>query len=134
MAVCRNCGKESARIRTTFTDNGPIDECSFCKQESFDSKVTVPSDQKIWMGYEAHPEQYTKAADGGYDRKPEYRAEQEARLSQESEEEKEKRLRAEAKKRRERRTMEMNPAEQLAALAKARQYADFIEGGVDIVH
>jgi hypothetical protein len=79
------------------------------------------------MGYEAHPNEYVKAADGGFDRKPEYRAEQEQRLTQETDEDREARLRAEAKKRSERRTDPLSPSELTYALNRARKMAQWIE-------
>lgn len=79
------------------------------------------------MGYEAHPNEYVKSPDGGFDRKPEYRAEQEERLRSETEEERENRLRAEAKKRAERRTVPMNEAELLSAISKAREISDWMK-------
>ena len=83
------------------------------------------------MGYEAHPEEYIKAEDGGYDRKPEYRAEQEARLQAESEEERMEREKAEAHKRAHRRTSAMDMGEMLSAVNKARQIADaFVQTGL----
>lgn len=86
------------------------------------------------MGYEAHPNEYERAPDGGWDRKPEYRAEQEEKLRQPTEEEKENLSNSIRKKRAERRTMPMTPAEESAALAKALQYASYIEEVADIVH
>lgn len=82
------------------------------------------------MGFEAHPNQYQKKYDSQgviYERKPEYRAEQEQKLREATEEENEAQARAVRKKRAERRTTEMTPAEQLAALAKARMIADWVE-------
>lgn len=82
------------------------------------------------MGFEAHPNQYQKKYDSEgviYERKPEYRAEQEERLRGATDEEREAEARAIQKKRAERRTTEMTPAEQLAALAKARMIADWVE-------
>ena len=138
MAVCGNCKSEGSRIRTIWAEDGSQrDECPNCSPTSFE-KFTDPSDKKIWMGYEAHPNEYVKAADGGYDRKPEYRAEQEEQLRQETEEERTKRLKAEANKRSERRTLAMSPAEEAAAMAKAARYAQWLmelsEQGTDVVH
>lgn len=134
MAICGNCGAERSRVRTVFSeDGGKQDECPNCHPESFE-KFTMPSDQKIWMGYEAHPNEYMKAEDGGFDRKPEYRAEQEAKLQQETAEEMETRLRAEENKRRNRRTLPMTEAEEAAAIRKAAMYAEMMQKGIDIVH
>ncbi len=129
MAVCA-CGAEGPRIRSRWTDKGERlpDECPQCHPESFE-KFTAPSDKKIWMGYEAHPNEYVRAADGGYDRKPEFRAEQEQRLSQETEEEKEQRLKVEARKRAERRKTSMDSIELAQALRIASMYADAIQEG-----
>lgn len=79
------------------------------------------------MGYEAHPNEYVRSADGGYDRKPEYRAEQEERLRSETDEEREIREQAEAKKRATRRTSAMTPAELKQAIAKAMLVAEAME-------
>jgi hypothetical protein len=126
MAVCSNCKLEGPRVRSRWTEDGQLpDECPSCAPESFE-KFTDPSDKKIWMGYEAHPNEYVKAPDGGYDRKPEYRAEQEARLARETDEERDKRLAIEAKKRAERRTEPMTGAELAAAMQKAEQIADWM--------
>ncbi len=137
MAVCSNCKSESPRVRTHFAEDGQRDECPNCAPETFE-KFTAPSDKKIWMGYEAHPNEYVKAEDGGYDRKPEYRAEQEQQLSEATEEEKELQRRAEENKRKTRRTDPMTPAEHLAAIAKARQIADSLQEiaqeGTDVIH
>lgn len=103
----------------------PFDECPNCAPSSFE-KFTAPSDKKIWMGHEAHPNEYVKAPDGGFDRKPEYRAEQEQRLSQATEEEREAQARAVAHKRATRRTSPMTEAETIAAVRKASEIAAWI--------
>lgn len=128
MAKCSNCGTETTRTRTIFADSGTREECRHCNPQGFE-KFTDPSDKKIWMGYEAHPNEYVRAEDGGYDRKPEYRAEQEERLRQETEEERDARLRKEAKKRSERRTEAMDSIEFARALRVAEIYADAIQQG-----
>lgn len=126
MTTCSGCGAETTRTRLIWDKDGKQrEECRSCAPESFE-KFTAPSDKKIWMGYEAHPNEYVKAEDGGYDRKPEYCAEQEQRLAQETEEEKTKRLAAEARKRAERRTAPMDSAELAGALAKAEQIANWL--------
>jgi hypothetical protein len=125
MSLC-NCGHEGTRIRTIWSEDGARrTECPHCAPGSFE-KFTTPSDKKIWMGYEAHPNEYVKSEDGGYDRKPEYRAEQEQKLMEATEEEQEKQRRAEANKRATRRTEPMSPAEMSAALRKAEEIADWI--------
>ena len=96
------------------------DECPSCAPQAFE-KFTAPSDKKIWMGYEAHPNEYVHSEDGGFDRKPEYRAEQEARLSAETEDEKAMRLKAEDDKRATRRTKPMDALEIAAALRWAEE-------------
>lgn len=128
MAVCGNCGTVTTRIRTSFPADGaqPRDECPTCAPSTFE-KFTAPSDKKIWMGYEAHPNEYVKSADGGFDRKPEYRAEQEEQLRNETEEERTNRLKAEAEKRATRRTHQMDDSELIAAVTKARMVADWME-------
>lgn len=128
MAICGNCGAESARIRSRWDDKGrPLsDQCHACAPETFD-KFTAPSDKKIWMGYEAHPNEYVQAADGGYDRKPEYRAEQEAKLVQGANDDAEAQRIAEERKRAERRTEPMTPTELRYALEKARRIAESME-------
>jgi hypothetical protein len=132
MAKCSNCGFEGTRVRSRWTEKGAQlpDECPNCSQGSFE-KFTAPSDKKIWLGYEAHPNEYVKAGDGGFDRKPEYRAEQEQKLQQETEEERDARLKAEAKKRRERRTEPMTPAEHSAAMRRAEEIARWIAEAAD---
>jgi len=126
VAKCGNCGEEGPRVRSRWTEDSQLpDECPNCAPESF-GKVTDPSDKKIWMGFEAHPNEYVKAEDGGYDRKPEYRAEQEARLSGETPEEREAQERAVAKKRAERRTAPMDSVELAMALRKAEEIADWM--------
>ena len=127
MAKCSNCGAEGTRIRSRWTEKGTQlpDECPNCAPQAFE-KFSAPSDKKIWMGYEAHPNEYVKAEDGGFDRKPEYRAEQEERLRQETEDERTLRLEAEAKKRATRRTEPMTPAEFEQAVRKAQDIAGWI--------
>lgn len=126
MAMCGNCKAESTRVRSRWNENEQLpDECPNCAPDSF-GKFTMPSDRKLWMGYEAHPNEYVKAPDGGYDRKPEYRAEQEAKLSEETEEERQTRLNIEAKKRATRRTEPMNEIELQAAMRKAEEVASFL--------
>lgn len=128
MAICGNCGAEGTRIRARWSDKGVQlpDECPACAPQSFE-KFSNPSDQKIWMGYEAHPNEYVRSADGGFDRKPEYRAEQEQKLARETIDERDERLRAEAKKRAERRTLPMTLSELNEALTKARMISDWME-------
>ena len=128
MAVCGNCGSESARVRSRWGEKGVqlADECPSCAPAQFE-KFTAPSDKKIWMGYEAHPNEYVQSADGGFDRKPEYRAEQEQRLTQETEDERIARERAEANKRATRRTDPMTPDETLQAIRKANLYAAMMQ-------
>jgi len=82
------------------------------------------------MGYEAHPNEYEKRYDQEgviHVRKQEYRAEQEARLALPATDEQEQQAKAEEEKRRHRRKEDMTPAEQLYALAKAREIAEWIE-------
>lgn len=120
MARCGNCGSEGCRVRSRWDEKGNAlpDECPQCTPAAFE-KFSNPSDKKIWMGYEAHPNEYVQSEDGGFDRKPEYRAEQEQRLRAETEDEREERLRAEAKKRATRRTEPMTTVEFEHALKKA---------------
>jgi hypothetical protein len=126
MSVCSNCKQETTRLRTTWKEDGTcFHQCPHCAPESFE-KFTAPSDKKIWMGYEAHPNEYVKAEDGGYDRKPEYRSEQEQKLGEPTEEEKELQRRAEEKKRNERRITPMNEAELAAATRRAEEIASFL--------
>jgi hypothetical protein len=127
MAVCGNCKSTTTRVRTHWTEDGTqFDECPQCAPKSFE-KFTNPSDKKIWMGYEAHPNEYIKSPDGGYDRKPEYRAEQEQRLAKATEEEQEKQMRIEAKKRSERRTTPMDSVELAHAMRRAEEIANLIQ-------
>lgn len=128
MATCGNCGAVGPRVRSRWREGAQLpDECPSCAPQSFDGKFTAPSDKKIWMGYEAHPNEYVKSADGGYDRKPEYRAEQEEKLRQPTAEEMEAQEKAVANKRASRRTAPMSPAEMTAALSKAREIAACME-------
>jgi hypothetical protein len=78
------------------------------------------------MGYEVHPNEYVKAEDGGYDRKPEYRAEQEAQLCELTEEEKTAEALAIIKKRAERRTHPMDAVELATAMARAEEIAGWL--------
>lgn len=137
MAVCSTCGHASTRVRSRWNEKGARlpDECHYCQPQNFE-KVTDPSDKKIWMGFEAHPNEYEKRYDGDgvfYIRKPEYRAEQEQKLGTATEDEAAAEKRAIAKKRKERRTEPMNESETLAAIAKAKQIADALQGAA-IVH
>ncbi len=129
MSICGHCGAESTRIKTHFCEDGSrYDECPQCNPSDFE-KVTDPSDKKIWMGYEAHPNEYEKQYDKDgviYMRKPEYRAEQEQRLMEQTEEELEAQKLAVAKKRATRRTTPMTEAEQIAAVRKASEIASWI--------
>ena len=137
MAICSGCGNESTRTRSRWNDDGQLpDICPHCSPESFE-KFSTPSDKKIWMGFEANPNEYEKRYDNDgvfYIRKQEYRAEQEDRLRSETEEERTLREQAEARKRAERRTSPMTPAEEAAAMKKAALYAELLQGGVDIIH
>jgi hypothetical protein len=127
MAICSNCNAQTTRVRSRWTEDGVQrpDECPQCAPQSFE-KFTAPSDKKIWMGYEAHPNEYVKSEDGGYDRKPEYRAEQEAHMALPTAGEKEAQERAVAQKRAERRTTPMDEAEMRQAMRKAEELATWI--------
>lgn len=141
MATCSNCGAQGTRIRSRWTEKNVQlpDECPQCAPSSFE-KFSAPSDKKIWMGYEAHPNEYKKvdAGDGGviYERKPEYRAEQEEKLLEVSAEEQEKQRLAVANKRATRRTLPMDALELAAALGKAETIANWIAAsaaqGIDV--
>jgi hypothetical protein len=83
------------------------------------------------MGWEAHPNEYEKKYDKDgliYERKPEYRAEQEARLRQPTEDEREAQRKAEEKKRATRRTEPMNQAELSVAMRKAEELVERMRG------
>lgn len=129
MSICGTCKAEGTRIRTIWSGDGAQrDECPSCTPESFE-KFTAPSDKKIWMGYEAHPNEYEKCHDKDgvlYYRKPEYRAEQEQKLMEATEEEKELQRRAEEKKRKDRRTTPMDEAELAVATRRAEEIASFL--------
>ena len=127
MSVCSNCGAQGKRIRSRWTEKNIQlpDECPQCAPGAFE-KFTNPSDKKIWMGYEAHPNEYVKSEDGGYDRKSEYRAEYEQKLLEATVEEQETQRRAEEHKRATRRTLPMDAAEQAAALKRAEEIADWL--------
>jgi hypothetical protein len=137
MAKCSTCGNEGNRVRSRWNEKGIRlpDECPSCAPGSFD-KFTAPSDKKIWMGWEAHPNEYAKvhAEDGGviYNRKPEYRAEQEAKLALPAQDEQEREGWAIARKRRERRTIPMDESEMLAAISKARKIAAALVESADV--
>lgn len=117
-------------MRTIFCEDGSQrEECPHCAPDNFE-KFTVPSDRKIWAGWEAHPNEYEKKYDKDgviYERKPEYRAEQEQRLMQATEEERLAQERAVAKKRKERRTTPMDAVELAAAMRRAEEVADWIK-------
>lgn len=137
MAVCGNCRAEGFRIRSRWVKGIQLpDECPQCKPDAFDGKITMPSDKKIWMGYEAHPNEYVKGEDGGFDRKPEYRAEQEAKLGLQSADDREAQEKAVKAKRASRRTLPMDAAEFSSALHKAAQIANWLEEsarqGIDV--
>jgi hypothetical protein len=129
MTICSNCKAESTRIRTHWAEDGTkFDECPICAPSSFE-RFTDPSDKKIWMGYEAHPNEYEMQYDKDgviMMRKPEYQAEQEEQLMQETEEEKEAQARAVAKKRAERRTEPMNAVEESYAIRRAEEVAGWV--------
>lgn len=132
MAVCGNCGQASSRVRSRWDKhNRPLpDECPSCSPQSFEGKFTAPSDKKIWMGFEANPNEYEKRYDEEgvfYIRKPEYRAEQEEKLRQGCSDEIESQSKAEQKKRLERRTQPMSESEFLSAIRKARIIAEALE-------
>jgi hypothetical protein len=130
MTVCSNCGAEVTRSRLIWDKDGKQrEECPQCAPQNFE-KFTVPSDKVPWMGWEAHPNEYEKKYDKDgviYERKPEYRAEQEERLRQPTEEERLAQERALAKKRAERRTKPMDSVETAMALRKAEEVADWIK-------
>jgi hypothetical protein len=130
MTVCSNCGAEVTRSRIIWSEDGTKrEECRHCAPDSFE-KFTVPSDKKPWMGWEAHPNEYEKRYDKDgiiYERKPEYRAEQEQKLKESTEEEKQALERATRKKRAERRTAPMTPAELAAATRRAEEIARWIQ-------
>jgi hypothetical protein len=119
-------------VRSRWNDKGVAlpDECPSCAPGSFE-KFTAPSDKKIWMGYEAHPNEYEKRYDKDgliYERKPEYRAEQEQKLAQQTADERDAQQRAVAEKRATRRTDRMDSVELAAALRKAEEIASWING------
>lgn len=127
MAICGNCGAQGSRVRSRWEKGIQLpDECPSCAPQSFE-KFTAPSDKKIWMGYEAHPNEYVKAPDGGYDRKPEYRFEQEDKLRQPCSDDVEAQEKAVANKRNTRRTASMDSVELLHALRKAAIVAEQLE-------
>ena len=141
MTICSNCGTEVARSRLIWDKEGnQREECISCAPENFE-RFTAPSDKKPWMGWEAHPNEYEKRYDKDgliYERKPEYRAEQEQKLRESTEEERLAQEHAIAKKRKERRTKPLDGIELAAALRRAEEVAAFIQAatseGRDIIH
>jgi hypothetical protein len=130
MAVCSNCGAEGARVRSRWTEKNVQlpDECPHCAPQSFE-KFTAPSDKKIWMGWETNRNEYEKRYDKDgviYERKPEYQAEQEAKIVDATEEERTAQERAVANKRANRRTIPMDEAELAAAMRKAEEIAHWV--------
>ena len=127
MALCGNCGAEGTRIRSRWLNGQQLpDQCPHCAPGEFGAKFTAPSDKKIHMGFEAHPNEYEKRYDADgvfYSRKSEYRAEQEDRLRQQPQDELDAQAKAEAEKRATRRTHAMNQNELEAAVRKASIYA-----------
>lgn len=89
------------------------------------------------MGWEAHPNEYEKRYDKDgliYERKPEYRAEQEQKLREATEDEKAAQERAIAKKRAERRTRPMDSVEEAMALRRAEEVASWLMASGGTVH
>lgn len=129
MAICGNCKTETPRVRVRLGLHGESlpDQCPQCAPQEFEGKVTAPSDKKIWMGYEAHPNEYEKRYDKDgviMVRKSEYRHEQETRLALGATDEREAQEIAEHKKRLERRTDPMSADQHLAAIQKAKLISD----------
>jgi hypothetical protein len=86
------------------------------------------------MGFEAHPNEYEKRYDEYgvfYIRKPEYRAEQEAKLTQVPADEAEAQAEAVRRKRAQRRTDPMDSVEHEYAVRKAVQYAHYLQEAAD---
>lgn len=141
MTTCSNCGREGNRIRTIWAEDGTKrEECPQCAPATFE-KVTDPSDKVPWMGWEAHPNEYEKKYDKDgiiYERKPEYRAEQEQKLREATEEERIAQQEAIAKKRATRRTEPMDSVELAQAMRRAEEVASFVIAataeGTDIIH
>jgi len=131
MAICSNCGAETTRLRSRWIKGTQLtDQCPQCAPEEFEGKVTMPSDKKIHMGFEAHPNEYEKRYDQDgvyYVRKPEYRAEQEAHLQEIPEDEKAAQSKAAEQKRLTRRTKPMSTQEVELFLKQFQEQADEAE-------
>jgi hypothetical protein len=60
MASCRGCGVEARRTITSF-EGGEVkgEACPECRPDLFpDDPFLMPSDRKLYMGWEAYPEHY----------------------------------------------------------------------------
>ncbi len=124
MAVCDNCGASNSRVRTTFLEGGgKRDECPHCAPQSFE-KVSDPSTKKIWIGPEYRPNAYEKRYDEHgdvyYQAKPEFTADEEARISAGATDEREAREREIAKRRAQRNMKPLKGIELEQAIKRAQ--------------
>ena len=119
MAICGNCGAQSARVRSRWTDKGVQlpDECPSCSPETMHDPFKSVRDGKIAMGWEYMPNMYRKT-DDGYVAKDELLADTEAQASKRSEDDIAIERNAIERKRATRRTKPLSQAELESCLAR----------------
>lgn len=62
MTVCK-CGAETTRLRQVWDQGQVTDEyCPTCRPDAFD-RQTMPSDKKMWMGWEVDAQHYKRVYD-----------------------------------------------------------------------
>ena len=119
MAICGNCGAESARVRSRWHEGVQLpDECQKCSPESYERFRSV-RDGQITMAWEYDHKKY-RLIDGLPQITDEGLADLEAAALKESEDDKLALERAIEKKRRERRTAPMTPHEITATTEHVR--------------
>jgi len=125
MAICGNCGSESARVRSSWTDKGVQlkDACPKCDPGSFE-KIKSVRDGQITMGHEYMPQMYRKVGDE-YVAKDELLADTEAQIldSMENSEANVAYRAAVEKKRQNRRTTPLSAAEIQQAINRVNEMA-----------
>jgi len=112
MAICGNCGAQSSRVRSRWTEKGVQlpDQCPSCAPESMHDPFKSVRDGQIAMGWEYMPQMYRKT-DNGYVAKDELLADTEAQATKQSDEDIAAENAALAKKRAMRRTKPLSSAE-----------------------